>query len=121
MAKRRFSRVRSFYTKKKHHKKSSSMGLGSLTPIIAGIGAGVALSFAAPYINRYIPSNVAGIPNTAIAAVILGAGTKILLKKDPMKIPTSLMVLGGSMIGASLLSGNGGAVGAGVGAYANDL
>lgn len=107
-------------TKFKKKRSGSRSGMGSLAPIIGGVGAGLALSFAGPYLQRYIP-NIGPVSSAAVSAIVLGAGVKLLLKKDPMRIPSSLMILGGAMVGASLLSGQNGSVGTGVSVYANDM
>jgi len=101
-------------------RRRSSSGFSSLTPIIAGLGAGVALSFLQPYLQKYIP-NVAGVPSAALGAIAVGAGTKLLLKKDPMRIPTAMMMIGGAMVGSSLLSGTGAVTTSGTDQYANSL
>jgi uncharacterized membrane protein (UPF0136 family) len=102
MAKHKTRSIRR-YSIKRHSRRHSS-GLGTFAPLIGGVAAGALLSIASPYIKQYVP-DIGPVPAVAVGAIAIGAGTKLLLKKDPMKIPSGLMVLGGAMVGMSLLSG----------------
>lgn len=104
---------------KRRSRRSSSRFGNILTPIIAGAGAGLALNFIAPYLNGKVP-NLGPIPASAVTAIGVGAGVKMLLRKDPMKIPTAMMILGGTIAAQSLLGGSVSS-GAGASAYANEM
>ena len=114
MAKHKTRSIRR-YSKARHSKRRSS-GLGTFAPLIGGVAAGALLSIASPYIKQYIP-DIGPVPSVAVGAIAIGAGTKLLLKKDPMKIPSGLMVLGGAMVGMSLLSGFSAGTGTSNGGY----
>ena len=117
MAKRRrAARIRrSFPRARRSYRRAKGFGGGVLGDVITGAVIGAGVSFAAPHINRYVPS-VMGLAPSTVALLGGGVAAKAIFHKGG-KWADAAVVLGSAMAASQLMGSNGGSSG---GSYLND-